>query len=196
MFIVAALCCSANISAKADIIEVTFTGVLTGTQPGVWGGSAQHSYSELTGRSFTASETFDTTKGTLTSPTPGTNELRDGLVWPATLTIDGLPTFRYWSGTNVIDWKTDYSFATSAIAGGFYDLYLGYDAPGAGVYQTGPCPGYPCGALRIDDIDVGGAYSVRGPVAGAGMPGLLLACGWLVAWRRRSRSGGVVGTHQ
>jgi len=58
---------------------------------------------------------------------------------------------------------------------------------GNGSFQNGTCPSGPCGGLRIETISLVNlsAASVQGPVAGAGIPGLLAALIALIARRRR-----------
>jgi hypothetical protein len=48
-------------------------------------------------------------------------------------------------------------------------------------FQTGSCPGEPCGLLRVDTLSIS---QVPGPVVGSGLPTIILAF-VAYAWRRR-----------
>jgi hypothetical protein len=193
VFACAGLLLSFDTPAKTDIIHATFTGTVTGGVAGTYHDYAtglNHLESSLIGLPFTALYTFDTTKGVLSHPSPETNDLRNGLIGPAILTIDGLGTFNFWGDIGHLLWTLDQSLiVASAFGDGYNQLdsgfltagYIGGWDPSVGFFQTGTCPGLPCGTLHIDTSILG----TPGPIAGAGFPGLLLLGAAILAWRRR-----------
>jgi hypothetical protein len=185
--------------ASADVVEVDFSGTVN-SSAGVYVGFGcpdQFGCVLAPGTPYDAELTFNTALGTL-STAGGVSRLEgSGLNSPAigaSITLAGIGTINMFaSGAltgpfSLLSWQGNTLSSTSIIQafsvtnGGFTALFL--DSPTAGSFQSGPCPGSPCGNLDVSSLAV-----VPGPIAGAGLPGLILASGGLLGWwRRRQKS--------
>jgi hypothetical protein len=187
--------------ASADTIGVTMTGTvgppfnIAGTFLTPDGNSLGYSY--LSG-AFTLTFNIDTSFG-VTTTSSGTEYDNDSS--RPVLTFARLGTYRpQWGGSFVLG--DDGSVTIHFLGSEEFDLTLLPVADGGwlepdlfgpsgtfnynGYFQTGPCPGMPCGTLAVDTLTITDV-SVPGPIAGAGLPGLVLASGGLLAWWRRRR---------
>lgn len=184
--------------ASAAIIELDFAGVVAFSSPGNY-------HNRLTGQfiplppgiiPFTAQFTFDTSLGQITSVGDLYTLSGSGYAQsPATsgsITISGWGLYGFatfgrswlsWTGSDI-----NPSSITEALAqdGGFSDFNY---SPALTVFQTGTCPGSPCGGLTIQSLDVSitGAFSVPAPEVGAGFPGMIAAFALYAATRLRRR---------
>ena len=187
--------------ASADILQATFTGTYArkGANGFFFLNGQLVPYASIVGDTYTATFLFNSDRGTWSSPSPGVEQLSgSGPTSPslgAHVVIDGGALGRIGGGSNGSDlgflgWQTDghgdlnIIQAVAQSDGGFSNVNIG---PRGGFFQSGTCPGLPCGSLNVSSatlVDL----SVPGPAAGAGLPGLLLAAGGLFTWWRRRDS--------
>jgi hypothetical protein len=193
-----ALLLAAYQRADADIIRLDFSGTVTRAFGLTVGGTCGDPLNvcSILGAHYTATMTYNTAFGTfsVSDPFPGLNpplyEVRGSGFGPtnpllsASITIDGFGTFLNRGETlSVLQWQgtlgEDATFSPLARSqGGFVELSFGF-------FQTGPCPGSPCGNISTDALTVQYLSPVPIRTVGDGVPGLLsvLALGWV--WRRR-----------
>jgi hypothetical protein len=167
----------------ADIIEITFNGTYS---------QFMGSYPTLPPQApYVASFKYDMDLGILSS-TAGISEL----------TGVSVPGFSLGGSINIADGIIPFHGDQIPAAHVFWrenDLSLvGFDAGGGpffqvnvgqgqtGFFRDGTCPPF-CGFLTLSAGSVT-ISSVPGPLAGAGLPGLILASGGLLGWWRRKRA--------
>jgi len=183
--------------AAADIIEADFTGVIT----------QSNFFPAPPGTPFAAQFLFDTSLGTLgnTDPTRfqlcggnlsncGAGPVSSPLI-SASITFASFGTFQAPTGFGFFAWTDNGpgSFANiTAFArdGGHSftdDLEFPTESGGIGFFYLDARNPVGPNVVLSEDTRTAFYTSVPGPIAGAGLPGLLLACGGLLGWSQRYR---------
>jgi hypothetical protein len=173
------------IPASATTLTLDWIMTVPPGQSGVFHFTGSGTVTVTTGASsyMVTGITGTVTDGTITDPItglapPGTLNGNDNLLFPIGTTFVGPPvsTTPYVSVSNL-----DSHGIAFFIASGTIDVF-GFNAP-----NTTPPPNpnnNNYGQLSPDGFGVGN-FAVPGPIAGAGLPGLLFACGGLLLLARR-----------
>jgi hypothetical protein len=174
-------------------ITVSFTNTGTPQTGGLgpigsypyWGGMGQYQWYEplfgYTTITLTGGGDFQLLQFLASSGSIGTTTtfleyqlLENGsVVGAGTLAIDGACCYPY---------TTFASFATVGFSGGGFDEVLLQDTATFASFNPNSSQ-----ALALDNISAVPAAAVPGPIAGAGLPGLIFAGGGFLAWWRRKR---------
>lgn len=186
-------------SANADIFQIDYAGVTKFNSPLYFldGCTSQFGCIVNAGTAFNATLVFDTSLGVLSSPSPGINEVTNSATTRplvrASINIVGIGTYTNtgFFFSNFI-WSDDLSFfqAIAKDNGGLFNIEFDY----SDFYQTGVCPGFPCGELTVNSAALTDlstptppALPVPWSVVGGGFPGALLAAAWTALFVRKRR---------
>jgi hypothetical protein len=167
--------------ASANIITVAYTGVSSGQYNEPFPSFQLRFFSNA---ATTETYVFDTTKGTLTFDGFGGFTLIGGNV-SNRLEVDGIwSSFLPGSSNSLV--VNGQTVTTPLTTGGFTPFE--YVSAGAGPFpwQTGTCPGGPCGLFTVSTTTITGdlpTSPVPAPLVGGGLPGFLGLSWWL--WKRR-----------